>query len=279
MQELMLGLRLNGSGVLASLLIASVCAYLGLFVVLKRIVFVSVSLAQISSAGIALAFLAGQYLPWCAGHPLAVSLGVTLVGVLVYSQIGRSRKVPQEATIAIGYLVASALTLMFIVRSPRGMNDVRELLDGNIITTQHSDLIALAAVFAVVAIAMALFHKQLLFVAFDAETAATQGHNPRVWELVFYVVLGTCITLAIRLAGVLAVFSYMVLPPVTGLLLARRMPGALGWAVGSAAVATLAGFCWALRAEDLPTSPPTIAVSAALMAAAWLVSKRVQPER
>jgi ABC-type Mn2+/Zn2+ transport system permease subunit len=267
MTDLWRGLALNLPGLTAGLLIAVVCSYLGVYVVLKRIVFVGVSLSQISSAGIALAFLAGSWLPFAAHAPLAVSILVTLAGALLFSLQTVSPRVPRESVIGIGYLVASALTLMFIVRSPKGMDEVRELLDGSIITVQAADVMVLAIVTAIVLLTHALFYKQFLFISFDPEMAATQGYHVRAWEIAFYMLLGSTIAVSIHLAGVLAVFAYLVIPAVTSLVLARRMPGAFAIALACAVIGTVGGFVWALQA-DLPTSPPMIAVLAGLLAVA-----------
>ncbi len=277
MDDLLLGIKLNWMGVVSGLLVAGICGYIGVYVVVKRIVFVGASLAQISSAGIALAFLMGTSVPFANQHPLGVSLLVTLVGVLVYSQQSLSRKIPQESIIGIGYLVASALTLLFIVGSPKGLEEVRELLDGHIITVDLDHLKMLSAMVVVAAAAHAAFYKQFLFVSFDREMAATLGFKPRVWELVFYLVLGLVIAVSIQCAGLLAVFAYLVFPAVTGLLVARRMATAFSVAVVTALVSTFAGFCWAL-VGDLPTSPPTIAVMFGLLCAVWVL-RRFVPER
>jgi ABC-type Mn2+/Zn2+ transport system permease subunit len=269
MGDVLIGLQQNLHGVIAGMLVAAICAYIGVYVVLKRIVFVGASLAQISSAGIALAFLLGQSVPFFARNPLAVSLVVTLVGVLIYSQQTLSRKVPQESIIGIGYLIASAMTLIFIVRSPKGMDDVKELLDGNIITVQTHDLVVMGAVFFGVALLHFLFYKQFLYISFDPEMAATQRYRTRLWELLFYLLMGLTISIGIQYAGLLAVFAYMVIPAVTGLVVARRMPTAFMVACASALLSTFLGFCWALK-SDLPTSPPIIAVSAILLALVWL---------
>ena len=273
--DLLEGLKLNVHGMEASMMVAAICAYIGVYVVLKRIVFVGASLAQISSAGIALAFFLGTSLPFLGHHPLAVSLIVTLIGVLIYSQQTLSRKVPQESIIGIGYLIASALSLMFIVHSPKGMDDVKELLDGNVIAVQSADLKVMGAVFVAVALVHLLFYKQFLFVSFDPEMAATQGYRTRGWELLFYFVLGLTIALAIQYAGLLSVFAYLVIPAVTGLLMARRMPTAFAAAIASALISTFLGFCWALK-SDLPTSPPTIAIASALLAIVWISRRFVR---
>jgi ABC-type Mn2+/Zn2+ transport system permease subunit len=273
--DILEGLKLNYLGVLAGGLVAAICACIGVYIVLKRIVFVGASLAQISSAGIALAFLLGQSVPWIARYPLAVSLVVTLTGVLIYSQQSLSRRIPQESIIGIGYVIASALTLLLIVRSPKGMDEVKELLDGNIITVQQSDLMIMIVVFAAVALLHLLFYKQFLFVSFDPEMAATQGYRTRVWELLFYLALGVTIALAIQYAGLLSVFAYMVIPSVTGLLMARRMPTAFVTAILCAVLSTFLGFCWALYA-DLPTSPPTIAIAGSILGMVWLSRRFVR---
>jgi ABC-type Mn2+/Zn2+ transport system permease subunit len=275
--EVIESLKLTPMSLAAGMLIAAICAYIGVYVVLKRIVFVGASLAQISAAGIGLAFLLGQSIGFLNQHPLGVSLVITLIGTLIYSQQTLSRKIPQESIIGIGYLVASALTIMFVAKSPKGLDEVNELLAGSIITINPTDLKLMLVVFLGVALVHGLFYKQFLFVSFDPEMAATQGYKTRWWELLFYLVLGLTISVSIQFAGLLSVFSYLVIPAVTGLLVARRMPTAFIVAVASAIVSTFVGYCWALKA-DLPPSPPIIAASAILLAIVW-VSRRFVKEK
>lgn len=272
---MMEGLRLSMTGLIGAMIVAAICSYIGVYVVLKRIVFVGASLAQISSAGVALAFLLGQSSPFIARQPVAVSIVVTLAGALLYSQQTLSRKVPQESIIGLGYLVASALTLMLIVKSPKGLDEIKELLDGHVITIDSPHLTQLAIVAGLAALVHTMFYKQFLFVSFDREVAATQGYRVRLWELLFYFVLGLTIAITIESAGLLSVFAYMVIPAMTGLVVAQRMRTAFLIAIGSALVATFLGFCWALQG-DLPTSPPTIAVSALILAVFWFSRRFVR---
>jgi ABC-type Mn2+/Zn2+ transport system permease subunit len=273
--DVIMGLKLNMLSLMAAIVLAAICAYLGVYVVLKRIVFVGASLAQISSAGIALSFLIGQHIHYAYQHPLGVSLIVTLLGTLLYSQQSLSRKVPQESIIGIGYLVATALTIMFIVRSPKGIDEVNELLAGSVITISNIEFIEMLGVFSFVALIHALFYKQFLFVSFDRDVAATQGYNTRFWEMLFYLVLGLTLSFSIQFAGLVTVFAYLVIPAVTGLVVARRMSTAFIVAIVAAVVSTFLGFCWALMA-DLPTSPPIIAVSAVLLAVVWISQRFVR---
>jgi len=270
--EVLEGLRLNQAGLLAGCLIAAVCSTIGVYVVLKRIVFVGVSLAQISGAGVALAFLLAPALPIARDHPIAISLAVTLAGVLVYAQHGASARVPRESGIGIGYLVASALTLIFIVRSPKGLDEIKELLDGNIVALHGQDLISVAWLTGAVLAVHAAFHRQFLFTSFDPEMAATHGFRVRGWELLLHLTLGVTIAASIQYAGLLAVFAYLVMPAVTGLCVARRMKPVMLVSMATAVLSTVVGFALALK-WDLPTSPPMIAVMTLALSAAWLLSR------
>jgi ABC-type Mn2+/Zn2+ transport system permease subunit len=255
------------------MLVAVMCAYIGVYVVVKRIVFVGVSLAQISAAGIALAFLLGRQWPYLTDHPLLVSLIVTLAGVLIYAQPGIGRRLPSESLIGLGYLMGSALTVIFIARTPQGLQEINEILYGSIVAADIHDVEAMAGVFAAVMLVHALFYKQFLFTSFDPDTAATQGYQVRRWETLFYFALGLTVAVATQTAGLLTVFAYLVIPPMTGLLVARRMSGAFAVAMVCALLSTLVGFYWSFRSEVLPTSPPTIVVAVVLLALAWVVRR------
>ncbi len=294
LDDLLFGLRLNALGLMASMLIAATCAFLGVYVVLKRIVFVGVSLAQISSAGVALAFLVGPAmatvahrfvhsawpfnylsvcLEWIAVTPMSVSLLLTMAAVLGFARPSLGKGIPRDALIGIGYVVASALTLLFILRSAKGMDDVRELLDGSVITVQTGSLVAMLAIFGAVALVHALFYKQMLFVSFDPEMAASRGYKVHRWETLFFLTLGATISVSMQQAGLLTVFSMMVMPAATGLLASRRMSGVFTVAMVSGLAASAIGFTLALM-WDLPVSPPTIGASAVLLLATYLVRRR-----
>ncbi len=294
LEDLLIGLRLNVLGIAGSVLVAATCAFLGVYVVLKRVVFVGVSLAQISSAGIALAFLVGPWLAamahqtihaappfsaigvcfeWLAVRPVVVSLFVTFIAVALFAHQSRSRTLPREASIGIGYVLASALTLLFILRSAKGMDDVRELLDGSVVALGLADLRLMALVFLAVAVIHVLCYKQFLFVSYDAEMAASRGYAVAKWEMLFYTTLGATIAVAIQKAGLLSVFAMMLLPAATGLVACRRMAGVFTIAVVAGVVSAAIGFTLALL-WDLPVSPPTIGTSAVLLASAYLLKLR-----
>lgn len=256
-----------------AVVIGLACGILGVYVVLRRIVFVGAALAQLSSGGIALAlFLAGLGVVG-SSHVTTItfSLVVTLAGALFFGAGGGRRFLHSEATIGVTYAIAAALGILLIAKAASGeAHDI--FLQGNILgVTRKDTLILLAVVVPVLAVHL-IFAKEFLFVSFDPETAQTLGYQVSRWNLLLYLTLGLVIAFAMQFAGVLLVFNFLVLPAVTGLLLARTMTGAFLAAAGAAVLAATVGFVLSVP-FDLPTGPAIIAVSGILALSAWAVRR------
>ncbi|HEX6537128.1 MAG TPA: metal ABC transporter permease [Gemmatimonadaceae bacterium] len=252
-----------------ALVIALACSALGVWVVLRRIVFVGAALAELSSAGIALAlWLAGIGIaPSVTSHPVAVSLLVTLAGALFFGLSGARSRVPADANIGVVYAVAAALGILLIAKARSGeAHDI--FLQGNILGITRGDTLVLLAVTVPVLLVHLAFYKEFLFVSFDRETARTLGYRVTRWNLALYFTLGLVIASAMQFAGVMLVFNFLVLPAVTGLLLSRSMGGMFAWAIASGLAAAVMGFSLSVP-FDLPSGPAIIAVSGAFVLLAW----------
>lgn len=260
-----------------ALVIGFACSVLGVYVVLRRIVFVGAALAELSSAGIALALWLGG-LGWAAGvatHPLIVSLVVTLAGAAVFGLAGSGRTlVPADATIGTTYAIAAGVGVLLIAKATTGeAHDV--FLHGNIIGITRRDTWVLIGITAPVLLMHLVFYKEFLFVSFDRETARTLGYRVGFWNLLLYLTLGLVIAVAMQFAGVMLVFNYLVLPAVTGLLLSSGMRGIFTWAVTCALLATVVGFSLSIP-FDLPSGPAIIAASGVITILAWIF-RRARP--
>ncbi len=253
-----------------ALVIALVCSVLGVYVVLRRIVFVGAALAQLSSAGIALGmFLYGLGIGGeLTHHPVAMALIVTIAGAVFFGLGGGGRGgVPPDAVIGVTYAVAAAVGILLIAKARVG--EVHDLfLQGNILGITRLDTYILLAVAVPVLLVHAVFYKEFLFVSFDRQTAQTLGYNVRFWNLLLYLTLGVVIAYAMQFAGVMLVFNFLVLPAVTGLLLARSMRGIFSIAIAAGLLAALAGFSLSVPL-DLPSGPTIVAVSGVLALTAW----------
>jgi len=253
-----------------ALLIALACSVLGVYVVLRRIVFVGAALAELSSAGIALAlFLAGMGASAIVvTHPIAMSLLVTMAGAIFFGLGGGKHRIPPDATIGVTYVVAAAAGILLISKATTGeAHDI--FLQGNILGITLTDMWVLLGVAIPVLLVHFVFYKEFLFVSFDRETAHTLGYNVTFWNLLLYGTLGLVIAFAMQFAGVMLVFNFLVLPAVTGMLVARSMRGTFLVAVCAALVAAVIGFSLSVP-FDLPTGPAMIACSGALVLLAWL---------
>ena len=254
-----------------TVVIALACSVLGVYVVLRRIVFVGAALAQLSSAGIALGlFLSGQgLLLGLAEQPIALSLLLTLAGVLFFGSGSGRGRVPPDATIGVTYAVAGAVGILLIAKAAHGeAHDI--FLQGNILGITRADTLTLLATAIPVLLVHLVFYKEFLFISFDRETARTLGFKVEFWNMFLYFTLGLVIAFAMQFAGVMLVFNFLVLPAVTGLLVARSMAGTFAVSIISGLVAAIAGFTLSIP-FDLPSGPTIIAVSGALAVMAFLI--------
>lgn len=249
----------------ASILVGAICAYLGVYVVLRRIVFVGAALAQVSSAGVGLAMALGI-------NPSGPSLGATALGVAALSIRSAGKRITQESVIGVAYGLAGALAVLLVAVSASGEAHLLEVLSGNVLTVTTGQILLIGVLGMGVAVAGWLFGRMLLFVSFDPETARTLGIRTWVWDLMFYVFLGLAISFGIRIAGALLVFVFLVIPPVTGLVASDKLKNIFAVAIGSSVLAALIGL-YASFMLDLPSGPSIVGVSALILVVVWLRSK------
>ena len=253
---------------LACLVLTGIHVYLGLHVLARGVVFVDLALAQMAALGITLAFL--------AGHPIAspaaywYALAFTVGGAALFSVTRVRRSVlPQEAVIGIVYAVSAALALLVVDRAPQGALHVTRLLVGSVLTVTPGEVGRLALLYAALGALHAVIRRPLLEISLDPEGARARGRALRWWDFVFYVTFGVVVTSSVRVAGVLLVFAYLIVPAAISALLgggvALRL--ALGWALGAAVSAF---GLWASFAWDLPTGATIVAAFGALIAAVAL---------
>ena len=233
------------SALIAGTLSAALCGLVGVYVLLKRIVFVGITLAQVASMGVAVALLIDV-------HPMIMALTTTLAGVAFLSMTGIGRRVPQEAVIGANYVMAAALGIICIAKNPVGEARNLKVLFGNILSAHTGEMVALAVLLAVLAIVHVVFYKEFLFVSFDPETAQAQGINVRGWDLLLYLTIGLAIAFSIHSMGVLLVFALLLVPAMTARLVAHRMMALFALAIGFGVIAVPLGLYLAVRI-DLPT--------------------------
>jgi len=236
-------------GLLASVLIGMSCGYLSVYVVLKRLVFLAVALAQFASAAIAIS----MFITTNPQAPLFAAFIGVIVGSLFFSWPALARYLPRENAIGTAYALASAVGIILMSKNAMGEQHQLTLLYGNIFTVTVPELWIMAAIMLVVGAIFLCFAKEFLFTSFDPEMAQTLGVRTRLWELLFNVSLGLVIAMAIRLGGMMLVFALLVLPGYAALLARCRVRHAFFWAMVMAVVSGVIGlylsYKWDLTSE------------------------------
>jgi ABC-type Mn2+/Zn2+ transport system permease subunit len=250
--------------ILAGLFLAATFSLLGVFVVLRRIVFIGITLAQVASAGTAFSFfltavggasfgvLASAW--WLHWGEILCSGIFTLLAVLAISGGSQKKQIPSEAVIGFAFAAFWALGILLVSRSGQGIAKVQNLVQGDLLMICTSHLIIVGGVALVTWGVLLVFWKEHLLVSFDPAMAQALGFRIRRWDLIFYCLLGLAVVSGIRYAGLLLIFTYLVVPPVTGLILGSSVEQTAILSVASALLATVLGlglsFQW-----DLPASP------------------------
>lgn len=192
-------------------------SYLGVHVVGRGIVFVDLALGQISSLGVAFAAFIGTGLT-------TIPLVFTLVGALLMSFLNiKDKRLKQEAIIGIFYAFASALTVLLISKTPHGDSDIQEVLFGNILATSWAQIKMIGIVFGLIALVQLVFYKQF----FKLTESFESGENHlvgifNIWNFLFYISIGLVIVFAVKINGVIPVFSFLIIPAVSAIMISKN---------------------------------------------------------
>jgi zinc/manganese transport system permease protein len=246
---------------LMCLVLTGIHGYLGIHVLKRKVIFVDLAMAQIAALGAAYAILLG-YDPKHPENEFPIylfSLGFTLVGAAVIS-LSRMKKerVPHEAFIGIVYASASALAMLLLSKSPTEGEQIKHMLVGSLLTVQPSKVWSTALIYSVIGVFHWVFREKFFAISEDADAAEKAGLSVRFWDFLFYVSFGFVITSSVSIAGVLLVFSYLVVPGVIAVMFAdnTRLRIAIAWGVGT--VVSMIGMSissWG----DFPTGPSIVA--------------------
>lgn len=226
--------------VLGSIIAGFICAFLGVFVVSQRAVFLGASLTQASVAGVAFSFLHLIDLEGFLAkifnvdiehntffhnfEPAFFSLAFAIICVLIFSQTYRQKILTQDSILGIMFVIAIALRIIFIQKSPVAeVSEIESILKGDILFIGAAQFYTLLSITIITFLAFLIFQKQLKFVTFDPDTAMAHGMNSRFWLLIFYLFVGMGISLTTRFVGDVFAFAYLIIPSSIGILLGKKI--------------------------------------------------------
>jgi ABC-type Mn2+/Zn2+ transport system permease subunit len=252
---------------------------IGVYFVLRRMIFLGVALPQVSGAGVALAFLLHglnlHFLPhvteehWMA---LAGSLALTAAAILVLVTMERRRVGTTEGRIGVAYVLASATAILLVAANPHGEAHVLSLLKGEIVAVSDEALALVSVGYGTVLLVLAACHREFLLVSYDREAAMTLGRRVVVWDVLLFGIIGLAISLGVMTVGPLVVFAFLVVPPLAALRLTRGMARLAATAAAIGVASAIIGF-WCSYRYDLPLGPTDAVVVVMLFGTLLLASR------
>ncbi len=250
---------------LVAVCLVGIHTYFGLQVLARRVIFVDLALAQVAALGASVGFMLGHPAQGLATYGYSLAFTVAAAALLAGTRAWSGR-VPQEALIGVVYVVAAAASILLIDRAPQGAEHLKQILTGNILTSGMDELAVIVPLYAAVGLVHWLLRRH-----FD-------GAGPFPWEFIFYATFGVVVTSSVAIAGVLLVFSFLIIPAAIGVIYASA-PGrqlGIGWIAGT--LASAAGFSLSL-ALDLPTGAAMVCTFGAALAVAGLLAPLLRTGR
>ena len=237
-----------GPALIAGLLVLATHVPLGIQVLDRGIVFIDLAIAQIAGLGVIAADALGV-----AEHGLAVqaaAVTAALLGAWLLTWTERRAAQQQEALIGVLFVLAASMGLLLLAGNPHGGELLKDLLVGQILWVNTTQLVSLAALSVVLLGAIAA------------------GLTDRLGRFGFYGAFAVAVTASVQLVGVYLVFSSLIVPALATIALPRRLRLVVAYAIG------IAGYALGLALSalfDLP-SGAVIVCALAGCALAWKAS-------
>ena len=245
----------------AGVVLTGIHAYFGLHVLARGIVFIDLSLAQVAGLGITIAILAGHTVDSPAAYWYALAFSCS--GAVLFALARRyEHAIHQEVVIGIVYAVCAALGVLALDRAPQGAEHIKQILIGSILTVRPDQVAQLALLYGLIGAAHWLLRRPLIQASFDPKQPSSARF---LWDVLFYASFAMVVTSSVRIAGVLLVFSYLIVPAAIAGLFAKSIRPRLLLAWGLGVVVTASGL-YASWHWDLPTGPAIVATFGAAMA-------------
>jgi zinc transport system permease protein len=249
--------------VLCGTVMAAVCSAFGVFVVLKRIVFISIALSEAATCGLAIALVFHF-------SPLAGSALVTGAVVFLLTLPEKRQHLPKDVVLGTVFLLASSASVLLVAQSGFGLEEIKAMLYGDLIVSSPRDRWVLLLTGVPSLAVLLLLIRPVLYSFLDREAAYVMGIRCWFWEGLFFFLLGLVVSGASKSGGALLVFCLLVVVPATALLLARRLWSVIAISVALGVLTTWAGLLTAYSA-DLPSNPTIIGISCLMLMSVALV--------
>jgi zinc transport system permease protein len=239
------------NALIACVLSGVTCGIIGTYIVARRMVFLCGGITHASFGGLGIAL-------YLNANPI---LGATIFAILSALGIEWSNsrtKIRPDSAIGMVWGIGMAVGALFMTLRPGYTSgDMTNFLFGNILTVTDSDIIALAALSIVLIIGALLWHRQIMFAAFDSDFAKASGVRVKLIHYLMAVVTAITIVLSIRTMGIVLLISLLTMPVITANIISKDYKHIIPISVLVAILAGVAGLTFSYH-TDAPSGPAII---------------------
>ncbi len=259
---------LMGTAFTASVVMAPLHALMGLHVVRRGIIFIDLAIAQVAALGVALAVYRGYEAT--SLQTMATGFGFAILGALLFALTRfRPPHVPHEAIIGIVFVVAQAVGILILARTAHGLEELKNLLTGSILVVEGEEVKRILIWYVGVLVALIALWKPTTLLSHE-DPQAPKGVRAFLFDFLFYALIGIMVTWSVRVAGVLVVFTWLVMPAVCAYLFTEKLLTAVGIATVVTLASSLGGLVLSYRA-DFPTGEAMVAFYGIVVALLYIV--------
>jgi len=258
-------LEIMRNPIIAGLLASVACGIIGVYVVVKKIVFISGGISHASFGGIGLGYFFGI-------NPVLGALFFSLASALSMGMVTRRTKLPEDTAIGILWAMGMAIGILFIFLTPGYAPDLMSYLFGDILFVSSADISLMLILDAIIILVVFLLYKEFLALCFDEEFSTTLGIPTERLYLGLLCLIALTVVILIRVVGIVMVIALLTIPAATARLFTHNLKTMMALAVLASIVFTLCGL-WLSYVLNWPSGATIILVSGVLFLISWGFSR------
>lgn len=249
---------------IAGMVIAVTAPLIGIFLVVRRYSLMADTLSHVSLAGVAVGLLLGI-------NPFLAALGASCLAALSIEKIRGTQKFFGESVLAL-FLFGSLALAIVLISFAKGLSiNIVSFLFGSISTVGQEDLYIIIGLGVLVIVSIALFYKELFFIAFHEELARANGISITFFNVILVLLAAVVVSLAMRVVGVLLVGALMVIPVLSAMQLGKGFRKTLFLAIIYSCTATLLGLTFSYF-FDLASGGSVVLVALGIFFITWFLA-------
>lgn len=264
--------RYLANALIACMLSGVTCGIIGTYIVARRLVFLCGGITHASFGGLGVAFYAGA-------NPIGGAL-VAAIAAAIGIEWGNSKaRIRPDSAIGMVWGIGMAIGALFIsLRPGYTSGDMANFLFGSILTVTNSDIIALAVLTVILIIGATIWHRQIMYVAFDKEFARAAGIPTTTISYLMAIITAITIVLSIRVMGIVLLISLLTMPVIAANIVFKNYQQIAPVAVVVAVAAGVTGIALSYYTES-PSGPAIIFMLSMLLLIIKLLSLCVKASR